>query len=348
MNLTEIQAQLETINACPICGDEGTLIYPELADRLLPRELSVWGFVQCNHCKHLWLSPRYKTTFIANAYKDYSDLYWTVKDTASGESWLKSLKRSYFALMYGYDSDLPYWQRLPAYLFLLIPGWRHRLDRQIRYIRSVKNGKLLDIGSGDGWFLENMQSLGWQVEGVDIDPVSAVKARSRGVIVKEGSLSEQGYPENSFDVVTMSHVIEHLHDPLTELRECWRILRPGGKIVLFTPSTESKGHGQFGRNWFALDPPRHLNLFNFLSMRLALEEAGFQITELFTWPQSAVRVWYSSESIKASGNYQLARPQGSGAMIKAYIFALKEHLEKFTNPAKGEEIVVIGTKQEAL
>jgi SAM-dependent methyltransferase len=208
----------------------------------------------------------------------------------------------------------------------------------------VKDGKLLDIGSGDGWFLKNMQSLGWQVEGVDIDPISAAKARSRGVVVEEGSLSEQGYAENSFDVVTMSHVIEHLHDPVAELHECWRILCPGGKIILFTPCTESKGHTQFGKNWSALDPPRHLNLFNFSSIRFALEEAGFQITELFTWPQNAVKIWCSSESIKTSGSYQFARPKGLSTLMKAYIFALTEHFERLRNPARGEEIVVIGTK----
>lgn len=114
--------------------------------------------------------------------------------------------------------------------------------------------------------MEFLRQLGWHVEGLDLDPTAVKVASSRGLAIHLGSLKEQNFPDQSFDPVVSSHVIEHVHDPVGLLGECRRILRPDGKLVIITPNIASWGHAWFRSNWLALDPPRHLHLFKATSL----------------------------------------------------------------------------------
>lgn len=148
------------------------------------------------------------------------------------------------------------------------------LQARARYVRWVPGGRLLDVGCGSGIWLREMRQLGWQVEGVDFDPCAVKVAARAGLRVRLGSLEEQNYPAASFDVVTMNHSIEHVPDPLKTIKECARILKPGGQIALGTPNSESRGHRYFKENWIGLDPPRHLHTFSRQSMRKLMALAG--------------------------------------------------------------------------
>src|SRR5208282_348249 len=94
------------------------------------------------------------------------------------------------------------------------------------------------------------------------DPQAVDAAWRKGLSVKLGRLAEQRYPDESFDLVLMSHVIEHLNDPLATLREIRRVLRPGGTLAVTTPNADSWGHRHFGPDWRGFEPPRHLRIFN--------------------------------------------------------------------------------------
>jgi SAM-dependent methyltransferase len=137
---------------------------------------------------------------------------------------------------------------------------------------------VLDIGCGNGGFLWQMRSLGWDVCGVEPDPKSAVHARAAGLDVRDGLLQQQSLPDAHFDAIVMNHVIEHLHDPVGTLRRCWKLLKPGGRIALTPPNLGSRGYQIFGADWLALDPPRHLILFTEDSLRRALEACGFAVS----------------------------------------------------------------------
>jgi len=212
------------------------------------------------------------------------------------------------------------------------------------FLSSQKDGKLLDIGSGSGWFLENMQWLGWEVQGVDIDAVSAEKARKRGVVVHIGTLEEQNYPDNMFDAITLAHVIEHLYNPVTTFRECYRILRPGGRLVVLTPNVESMGQKRFADSWQPLEPPRHLNLFTLKSIALAIKKTAFQIDKLYSRGNSAAHVWLLSSVIKSTGSYRPGKPVGKRTKLKGYAFYMMEWLSLLWDKSVGEEIVLIGRK----
>jgi SAM-dependent methyltransferase len=105
-------------------------------------------------------------------------------------------------------------------------------------------------------------------------------------------LEDQHYPDASFDAVTLNHVIEHVPDPIQTLRECARILKKDGRLVILTPNSSSLGHRVFKQDWRGLEPPRHLHLFSMQSMRRTLELAGFRKVTLR--PQIAFSVIYES------------------------------------------------------
>ena len=94
---------------------------------------------------------------------------------------------------------------------------------------------VLDIGSAYGNFLEYaQQQLGWNAEGVDINPRLVAEARQRGFTVHEGHLEELNLPPNSYDLVTMWDVIEHLDDPKSFLVTILALLKPGGLLFFHT------------------------------------------------------------------------------------------------------------------
>ena len=107
------------------------------------------------------------------------------------------------------------------------------------------------------------------------DEVAVEAARKRGFDVHLGGLDVSEGQEARFDLITMNHVIEHLHDPLDDLAACYRLLKPGGRIWIETPNIQSYGHKSFGANWRRLETPRHLVLFSRKTLYRALSNAGF-------------------------------------------------------------------------
>jgi SAM-dependent methyltransferase len=135
--------------------------------------------------------------------------------------------------------------------------------------------RLLDVGCGNGAFLSKMRALGWRVHGLEPDPAAAKAARASGIDVVAGTLADTAWPEGSFDAVTMSSVIEHLHDPGDSLSICRRLLAPGGSLHIMTPNADALGAARFGPHWRGLETPRHLVLFNPRALSLLLERCRF-------------------------------------------------------------------------
>lgn len=137
-------------------------------------------------------------------------------------------------------------------------------------------GRLLDFGCGGGSFLKRMAGQGWRVTGLDA-AVGAVRRVQEefGLNALVGSLPHPDIAPASFDVVTMWHSLEHVHDPLAILREAYQLLVPGGKLVVACPNIESLPFRWFGPAWFGLDLPRHLTHFTPATLTDVLTTAGF-------------------------------------------------------------------------
>lgn len=139
-----------------------------------------------------------------------------------------------------------------------------------------KDADLLDVGCGSGTLLGLLKQRGFRVMGVDFSAEAANVAQTEnGVRVVVGSLTDAAFPAESFDVVTLFHVMEHVANPREVLSEARRILRPGGAIVLQVPNIDSWQFRVFGSKWYGLDIPRHVIDYSKAAMLRLLRDAGF-------------------------------------------------------------------------
>lgn len=281
---------------CVLCGSKGDLIYVGLHDRLFGTK-GTWNLRRClaAACGTIWLDPRPLESEIWKAYESYYTHNISSTDSTSGP-----LKRAYYAMKsayicnkYGYSTGAKAGPRkFLGGLLYLFPIRRGDVDTEIRYLHAIPNGSLLDVGCGSGEWLAMMGRLGWNSQGVDFDQNAVELARKNGLKVDTGTLESQDYQESSFDAITINHVIEHVPDPVALLKECRRILKPGGTIALATPNGQSLGHRIFMNNWRGLEPPRHLQILSPQATKTLFTSAGFkQITvrtynSLYVWDQS--------------------------------------------------------------
>lgn len=253
------------------------------------------------------------------------------------------LKKAYYSSM----DDPPLYSRVVHMLALSGIGLHPILFRQFKrasgYLSYVPNGKLLDVGCGDGLYIDYMRRLGWEVEGVEIDERAAGLSRQRGFIVHCGTLIEQKFEDNRFDAIVLSHVLEHVHDPVGLLRECHRILKTTGLIRIFIPNVDSLGHRRFKSNWIGLDPPRHLHLFTASGLRELARRAGFLATiqtnsvfSQFNWSASS---FLAGSSDKANGAADLLQ-----ISFRSVLFDVHESIGLIFGKGWGEEIVLFGKK----
>jgi SAM-dependent methyltransferase len=256
-------------------------------------------------------------------------------------SFTSARRTGYLALQYDVQGCASGLDKLAGLLAYLDPARKAALDFSAMYMKARSGAKLLEIGCGSGRQLEFLRQLGWQVEGLDLDPAAVKVACARGLTIHLGSLNEQNFPDQSFDAIVSSHVIEHVHDPVGLLRECRRILRPDGKLVIITPNIASWGHAWFRSNWLALDPPRHLHLFNPTSLRRAAEKAGLTVFNLITTVREADGLFRASRDIQRTKRHVWGsrHPWPVHRFSKAWQFAEWLLLKAGLN--RGEEIMMI-------
>jgi SAM-dependent methyltransferase len=150
-------------------------------------------------------------------------------------------------------------------------------------LASQLSGRVLDVGCGTGQFLAAMRKYSnWELVGIDVNPQAIAFARDVPQLrVYVSRIEEIGFPDHTFDAVTMWDTLEHVHDPHGALLETYRVLKPGGHLLLRVPSFNSLDACLFGPFWAGLDPPRHLTVFSRETLERLLAEAGFVIERLW-------------------------------------------------------------------
>lgn len=149
-------------------------------------------------------------------------------------------------------------------------------DRLRKIEKGFGKGKLLDVGCALGDCLEEAERLGWEeVEGLEISDYAYKFAKKRGLRVKKGTLSSTTYAKNSFDIVLHQDVIEHVIDPVDELKRAYKILKPRGLIYIVTPNVGGLWSKLLGPRWYHYKPVEHVMYFSQETMRRALKNAGF-------------------------------------------------------------------------
>jgi SAM-dependent methyltransferase len=311
-----------------------------LRDRLFSAE-GIWSIAQCPaaSCGLLWLDPMPASEDVHQLYASY---YTHAEERPRGgllDRLFAAAKRGYVANHFGYEAG-PI-ERLLGLMPWIYPGRRAELDFSVMWLGAAARGRLLDVGAGSGWLVEHLCSLGWEAEGLDFDAGAVQRARARGLKMHQGGLPEQGFPEASFDAITMSHSIEHVHDPVAWLAEGRRLLRPGGRLAIATPNTCSVLHRRFREHWFPLDPPRHLHLFNRFALESALRKAGFERMRLFTSVRDANGAFLGSRSIRRSGRYDMTERGGRFARLWARAIQVSEAERLIFDGDAGEDLVAL-------
>lgn len=241
---------------CNLCGSSDTKEYYTLPDYLLQRFEIQTTLVKCQQCGLVYQNPRFTPDEMLDHYPAEYDSYNSDNKRTVKKSWLLSRAIDY--------------------------GVRKRCQFVIQY---KKSGDLLDVGCATGIFLNGMQQYpGWEVQGVEISSYAAEVATSQyGLNVFRGTLEQARYPDQSFDVVTLWDVLEHLHDPVASLGEIHRILKHQGLLVLRVPNLDSLDAHFFGRCWAGLDAPRHLYVFSRHTLIKTLDLAGFASKKISTY-----------------------------------------------------------------
>lgn len=150
-------------------------------------------------------------------------------------------------------------------------------------IREYKDsGRILDVGCGYGFFLKLVRDSDWESYGVEISEKTANYARQKlGLNVFRGNLREAKFEDRFFDVVTFWYVLEHVPDPLEQLREANRVLKEGGLVIVRVPNMNVRidrilsKFGRWAQPFYLINPPRHLFDYTAQTMREMLIKAGF-------------------------------------------------------------------------
>jgi len=178
----------------------------------------------------------------------------------------------------------------------------------ITELNGGRVGRLLDYGCGTGHFLAQAKSSGWQVTGLEPNPGARQDAATRvgQPILETSELAT--LPPASFDIVTLWHVLEHVHTLHETLTQLVAALKPGGRLLIAVPNPDSLDAQHYRQDWAAYDVPRHLYHFVPATMRRLLAGHGLRITQTLPLVLDAYYVSMLSEQLRGPG--QSAGPLG--------------------------------------
>lgn len=320
------------------------MLYRGLRDRLFGVE-GEWTLRRCanERCGLLWLDPVPVESDIDKLYENYGFHQDTeVSNEGLRPRTLDRIRNAYCSSRYGYPGEQG-WSGALRHVAFLLPGYRAQWDFGVFYLPAQPRGRLLDVGCGTGRMMQRMADLGWEVRGIDFAPKAVEVARGHGLDVRLGSLDEQDFADDFFDAVVMSHVIEHVVDPRALLESCKRVLKPGGRLVAITPNASAWGHQLYERDWYNLDPPRHLHVFTPEAMRRLAQEVAFHTVHVSTVIANAHGVLWSSKRLKDQlevnqGAY--SRPQRAGSRTMQFAEWMRLRIDRDS----GEDILLYAMK----
>ncbi|MBU0509343.1 class I SAM-dependent methyltransferase [bacterium] len=240
--------QFETI-VCPVCGSADYRHELEVRDRFETIVGHLYTIVRCTACRLLYLNPR--------------------PDAASVSAFYGAEE---------YDPFLSSGSRVSAFTRL------YRFVRRFTVRRKawrVSNGlprgaRCLDVGCATGEFVAELRRRGFDACGVEPSPMAAEHARSTyGLTVWTGTVTDVPDSAGPFDLITLWHVLEHLHDLRGNLERMRSLLKEGGRLAIAVPNPSSSDARAYGAKWVAWDTPRHLYHFEPTVMTDLLIRAGF-------------------------------------------------------------------------
>lgn len=236
---------------CPVCLSSSTRHELTGTDFLFETTPRTFALDVCTACRCLFLNP---PPSAEELHSFYPATYWWSGSRPTALKRLESLYR------------------------------RIALHDHISFIEAAAPTRrtLLDYGCGSGTLIGLLKRRGFDVLGVDFsEEASRVAAEENGVrVIVAPSLEKAGLKEDSFDVVTLFHVMEHVTNPREVLASVRPLLRSEGKLIIQVPNIDSWQFGWFGARWYGLDIPRHVIDYNRQAMAALLSAAGFEVVRI--------------------------------------------------------------------
>lgn len=340
---------LESVDRCPVCRDRDAIVLHQgLTDNVCFCAPGRWTLYRCTRCESVYLDPRPTAATIGHAYAQYHthEEHHEENTEAPPPRGLtghlrRALGNGYLNARYRFD--LRPALALGGWAIALVPAMRCRSNRKARVPLPHRGARLLDIGCGNGAFVKKAIAWGWDAEGLDPDPdVAAAVSPRLSARITTGALADINYPDARFAAVTMDHTIEHVHDPVSTLREALRILQPRGLLWVATPNVDSLGHRLFKRDWRGLEPPRHLVLFNAKALRAALAAAGYEKVRQLRAP--FLTSWWFTKSYRIARGEDPLPEDGAPLPLSARLLALMADWWGFTVPSSAEELIFIAQR----
>ena len=241
--------RLETVS-CALCGsDDVDIRYPsQRADnvQITPDEFRSSGdealrdpLVRCRQCRLEYVTPRLKASVVLEGYANAVDETFVSQAVAREQTFGRCLR-------------------------LVEKAW------------GKPPGRLLDIGTANGSFLQVAKTAGWDVTGCEPNKwMTQWCQKNYGIEVIAGTVFDGRFPAASFDVITLWDVLEHTPDPLAVLRECYRLMKPGGLLVVNYPDIGAWIARAMGRKWVFLLSV-HYYYFTTTTIRDALNRTGWE------------------------------------------------------------------------
>lgn len=294
------RGKVKSVPCCPACNAiniGSSILKRRDNDNFMP---DIWKMKQCYQCQSIWLDPKPDAISLPKAYDNYythsSSEDNDLRNKGKGVIW--TLIRGYlnkrFGIKYPNASSLGY------YIFSLIAPLRLKLDYFCRHL-TVKNvGKpstLLDIGCGNGNFLSRANEMGLCTKGCEVDEKAVKACVLQGLDVIHGDAFSSLFAELSFDIITLSHVIEHVDDPKDLLKRIHALLNTRGVLWLACPNPNSFGFKIFKQYWQPLHPPFHLCIPSQFILLSWLEESGFEDIQFLRRGVHARTMWQLSQKI---------------------------------------------------
>lgn len=197
-----------------------------------------------------------------------------------------------------------------------------------------KKGNLLDIGAGTGAFASTMKKNGWYVTALEPDATARTNAKKEFDIDLLSSDALFSLEKNSFDAITLWHVLEHVHDLHNYIKKFYELLKPDGCLIIAVPNYTSYDANEYSGAWAAYDVPRHLYHFSPQSMQQLLEQHHFKLKKILP-------MWFDSYYISLLSEKYLT---GSANFFKAFISATISNFHALYNNKKTSSIIYIAVK----
>ncbi|TDD99656.1 class I SAM-dependent methyltransferase [Flavobacterium cellulosilyticum] len=204
------------------------------------------------------------------------------------------------------------------------------LKNKLNLINSLQTnkGRLLDIGAGTGDFLSVAKKDGWQIVGVEPSEKAKAIAKNKGVSFVEQTSELEN---NSFDVISMWHVLEHVPDLDAQIKELKRLLKPSGTLIIAVPNFKSFDATHYGKFWAAYDVPIHFWHFSKTAIKLLFEKEAMKLEKVLPMKFDSFYVSLLSEKYKS----------GKMNFINAFFIGLQSNRKAKQNFEYSSHIYII-------